>query len=528
MAATQRKSTSSDDESGGECTTVASSHFVVQGRTITRQELFLVCRLFYRMPNELFAHIASFFDDPRDVHALSNTVPHLRFLTSEPTTWKAMYLRKFGRSTTAIRQPLFDSQPRICWASEYAYRVHADSLIVSQVNKMRSFTEAAEYLVSMGIAPPLGGPDRGAVMGRYLFGTPGISKVKLGQFLGHVSEPDASCFTSTLNLAGSSFVSALRMFLAGFRMPGEAQQIDRIVYLFAEAYLAANPGCALESLDQAYQLSFACIMINTDLYSPAARRENRGMQSVLRTMEGIAPAELVRQCYLEIAERELSMQVADSESNGNARAGGSDAEINDALRRRGGLAESEIVMEGSVEVYVADLSNDDESRSKLASLFRSVSRVFAPAYQRFYAVLTHDGLNFYESPDDLRLTVGKFAPQDMHVTVRSSADAAAAAAAAAAGTEPAAVAAAAGAGDGSERREVLIRGLSGQPRQLRGWWGMSKRAEARLSRYRGAVMRLRVASEDEANQWAAALTRSLNTGVVELVTAEIPAELLAS
>ena len=72
---------------------------------------------------------------------------------------------------------------------------------------------------------------------------------------------------------------ALRVFLSGFRLPGEAQQIDRIVQAFADAYAEqaaeaaavtrSNPG-ALASADTAYLVSFALVMLNTDAHHPAA------------------------------------------------------------------------------------------------------------------------------------------------------------------------------------------------------------------------------------------------------------------
>ena len=35
---------------------------------------------------------------------------------------------------------------------------------------------------------------------------------------------------------------SFRVFLSGFRLPGEAQKIDRMMELFAHRYCACNPG----------------------------------------------------------------------------------------------------------------------------------------------------------------------------------------------------------------------------------------------------------------------------------------------
>jgi len=44
------------------------------------------------------------------------------------------------------------------------------------------------------------------------------------------------------DFSGKDFVSALRMFLEGFRLPGEAQKIDRLMEKFAARYLECNQG----------------------------------------------------------------------------------------------------------------------------------------------------------------------------------------------------------------------------------------------------------------------------------------------
>jgi hypothetical protein len=49
-----------------------------------------------------------------------------------------------------------------------------------------------------------------------------------------------------------------------FRLPGESQKIDRLVEAFSKRFSANNPG--LVKPDAAYLLSFAAIMLNTDLH----------------------------------------------------------------------------------------------------------------------------------------------------------------------------------------------------------------------------------------------------------------------
>lgn len=60
------------------------------------------------------------------------------------------------------------------------------------------------------------------------------------------------------------------MTKGGFRLPGEAQQIDRLIVTFARCYWEDNAGdrenCPIENEDAIYLLSFAVIILNTDLH----------------------------------------------------------------------------------------------------------------------------------------------------------------------------------------------------------------------------------------------------------------------
>ena len=56
--------------------------------------------------------------------------------------------------------------------------------------------------------------------------------------------------------SGLGFDDALRMFLAGFKLPGEAQKIDRFMEAFSAEYFRANPGVFNEQ-DTTYTLAFS-------------------------------------------------------------------------------------------------------------------------------------------------------------------------------------------------------------------------------------------------------------------------------
>lgn len=48
-------------------------------------------------------------------------------------------------------------------------------------------------------------------------------------------------YVDQMDFAEKDFVSALRGFLEGFRLPGEAQKIDRLMEKFAARYCETNP-----------------------------------------------------------------------------------------------------------------------------------------------------------------------------------------------------------------------------------------------------------------------------------------------
>lgn len=63
-----------------------------------------------------------------------------------------------------------------------------------------------------------------------------------------------------------------RRFLDGFRLPGEAQKIDRFMLKFAERYTYCNTN-AFASANVAYVLAYAVIMLNTDAHNPMVKKK---------------------------------------------------------------------------------------------------------------------------------------------------------------------------------------------------------------------------------------------------------------
>nr|XP_046210549.1 cytohesin-3-like isoform X1 [Oncorhynchus gorbuscha] len=107
-------------------------------------------------------------------------------------------------------------------------------------------------------------------------------------------------FVELHEFADLNLVQALRQFLWSFRLPGEAQKIDRMMEAFASRYCSCNPG-VFQSTDTCYVLSFAIIMLNTSLHNPNVRDKpsverfismNRGINE-----GGDLPEELLRNLF---------------------------------------------------------------------------------------------------------------------------------------------------------------------------------------------------------------------------------------
>lgn len=99
------------------------------------------------------------------------------------------------------------------------------------------------------------------------------------------------------------------MTQGGFRLPGEAQQIDRIISTFSQCYWEDNAGDSVHSpfhdQDTVFLLSFAIIMLNTDLHKshqPAHARKGQikkmSKAEFLNNLRGISKGDDIKDGYL--------------------------------------------------------------------------------------------------------------------------------------------------------------------------------------------------------------------------------------
>ena len=85
-----------------------------------------------------------------------------------------------------------------------------------------------------------------------------------------------------------------RTFLAGFRLPGEAQKIDRLMEKFAERYVSCNSD-AFKSADVAYVLAYSVILLNTDAHNPQVKTKmsKAVSESNLKNLLSTSPAAIL-------------------------------------------------------------------------------------------------------------------------------------------------------------------------------------------------------------------------------------------
>lgn len=147
-----------------------------------------------------------------------------------------------------------------------------------------------------------------------------LDATMVGEYIG---DNDAFClsvmhaYTDLVEMTDMTFDNSLRLYLSGFRLPGEAQKIDRIMEKFSSSYCKCNPGI-FANADTAFILSYSTILLHTDAHNPMVRkkmtkeefvRNNRGIND-----GGDLPYDFLSGLYNRITTSEfrLSANMRDS------------------------------------------------------------------------------------------------------------------------------------------------------------------------------------------------------------------------
>ena len=152
---------------------------------------------------------------------------------------------------------------------------------------------------------------------RFLLNTEQLSRASIGEYLGEGENENIitmHAFVDLQDFIRIRFVDALRRFLQSFRLPVEAQKIDRFMLKFAERYLTDNPN-AFGHADTPYVLAYSVIMLNTDLHSAKLKgRARMTKDEFIRNNRGIndgkdLPEEYLGGIYDDIYNKEIILEI---------------------------------------------------------------------------------------------------------------------------------------------------------------------------------------------------------------------------
>eukprot|EP01082_Thalassiosira_pseudonana_P012873 g11568.t1 g11568 contig6:110020-115493(-) len=251
---------------------------------------------------------------------------------------------------------------------------HQESLVLRErkIKKRRLAKAAAmfnecsrdkEWLVEAERLGVITSPATADSVAHFLYHTPKLDKVKIGSYISK-GPPERypfiadvlKAFAGLFDFRGMSFSDALRVFLSRFRLPGEAQCIDRLMEAFAarlydfqlsesgadtavedamlaplrntsESELNSRTGCLdppasdesdsifpFKSADACFILAFSTIMLNTDLHNPNMDDAKRmTIDQFVRNNRGIndgedLPTDFLKSLYYEINNEEIQVK----------------------------------------------------------------------------------------------------------------------------------------------------------------------------------------------------------------------------
>ena len=143
-----------------------------------------------------------------------------------------------------------------------------------------------------------------------------IDKTVLGEALAYSEDRNPFLaklriyFIRTFSFTDMPIDMVLRSFLGTFRIPGEAQAIDRIMNDLSQYVYETNPGPFL-SADALFALLFSCLLLNTDLHNPGVKNRMT-FQDFCRNNSGINdgqdfPVDYLQYLYDSIKTDEIKL-----------------------------------------------------------------------------------------------------------------------------------------------------------------------------------------------------------------------------
>ena len=204
---------------------------------------------------------------------------------------------------------------------------------------------AIEFLRKAGLID-----DTPASLAQFLHSVDGLDKRVLGDFLGGSKQFNKDVlreYVECFDFAGMELDEALRYFLGTFLLPGEGQVVDRIMEYFGSRYFRDNNRCGradakdggqerFADADAVYKLSYAIIMLATDLHNPKIKNKltfDEWVGMVNRDLAMGMDVGYLRAVHDRIAAKKLELNSDDNDSNGGSSGNDTDghAMISDML-----------------------------------------------------------------------------------------------------------------------------------------------------------------------------------------------------
>ncbi|RYP92515.1 hypothetical protein DL770_001381 [Monosporascus sp. CRB-9-2] len=290
-----------------------------------------------------------------------------------------------GDSASRLETPLPPSTPVIEDDPAQLEKEKARKTALTKAIQQFNFRpkKGIKMLIQEGFIPS----DSPGDIARFLIREDRLDKAQLGEYLGEGDQKNIEimhAFVDTMDFSKRRFVDSLRQFLQSFRLPGEAQKIDRFMLKFANRYVMGNPN-AFANADTAYVLAYSVILLNTDLHSSRiAKRMTK--EDFIKNNRGIndnadLPDEYLIGIYDEIAGNEIVLK---SEREAAAAAGTLPAQASSGFAAGLGQALSNVGRDLQREAYVQQ-SEEISLRSEqlFKTLFKNQRRNAAKAGIRF-------------------------------------------------------------------------------------------------------------------------------------------------
>ncbi|KAK1759021.1 hypothetical protein QBC47DRAFT_336644 [Echria macrotheca] len=215
-------------------------------------------------------------------------------------------------SASRLDTPILPSTPVIDDDPDQLEREKARK--TAKTNAIKAFNykpkKGIKLLLKEGFIPS----DKPEDIAHFLRNEDRLDKAQLGDYLGEGDQKNIDimhAFVDTMDFTKKRFVDALREFLQSFRLPGEAQKIDRFMLKFANRYMMGNPN-AFANADTPYVLAYSVIMLNTDLHSSKIIK-HMTKEDFLRNNRGIndnadLPDDYLLGIYEDIAKEEIVLK----------------------------------------------------------------------------------------------------------------------------------------------------------------------------------------------------------------------------